>query len=78
MELPSQTQSTILHQSPSNLAVSEELRGFMLAWNFSNLHAMLSEYSAAELLSCEGFSYHCLTELYGFLEENGCEGMLRE
>lgn len=78
MILPSQPESVILHQSPANLAVSQELRDFMLAWNFSNLHVMLSQYSVAQLLNREGFSYHCLTELYRFLEENGCEGMLRE
>lgn len=76
--LSSQDASTILHQHPAKLAVSQELKGFMLAWNFANLDVMLSKYSVAQLLNREGFSYHCLTELYVLLAENGCEGMLRE
>ncbi|SMD37672.1 hypothetical protein SAMN04488029_3404 [Reichenbachiella faecimaris] len=61
-----------------DLPISDRLRRFFEIMDFDNLKDLLAAYSGSQLLSLNGFDYHCLTEVYWMLEEGGCEEMLRE
>ena len=67
----------ILTQPVEELSVSAELSGFMRQHQLSCLQVLL-EYPSYELLKMNGFSYHCLVELYRLLRAHQCEGYLRE
>ncbi|MFH6983584.1 hypothetical protein [Marinoscillum luteum] len=68
----------ILESVSIDLPLSEEFKAFMELWGFENLNVMLSQFDAGQLLKKQGFSCHCLVELYTLLESNGVAFLLKE
>lgn len=69
--------ATILTQPVKELPVSTELSAFMRQHQMLCLQTLL-KHPSNKLLEMEGFSYHCLVELYRLLRAHGCEDHLRE
>ena len=67
----------ILTQPVEELLVSAELSSFMNRHHMNALQSVV-EHPADELLAMEGFSYHCLVELYRLLRAHRCEAYLKE